>query len=78
MFWRVLFEIVQNHHLLRLPKSAYFYTVIYTSPQKGLAKTFQFFGNNLVQCMNKNSKWSKLFELLGFISTSSDMVCVEL
>ena len=25
--------------------------------------------------MNKNSKWSKLFELLGFISTSSDMVC---
>ena len=25
--------------------------------------------------MNKNSKWSKLFGLLGIISASSDMVC---
>ena len=26
--------------------------------------------------MNKNSKWPKLFVLLGIISASSDMVCV--
>ena len=30
--------------------------------QEGLTKTVQFFGNNLVQCMKKNSEWSKLFE----------------
>ena len=46
--------------------------------QKGLAKTFQFFGNNLVQSLNKNSEWSELFGLLGIISASSDMVWVEL
>ena len=26
--------------------------------QKGPSKTFQFFGNNLVQCLNKNSEWT--------------------
>ena len=74
MFWQVLFEIMQNHHLQRLPKSAYFYRVIQTGPHKGLTKTFQFFGNNLVKCINKNSKWSKIFGILGIISASSDMV----
>ena len=30
--------------------------------QEGLTKKVQFFGNYLVQCMKKNSEWSKLFE----------------
>ena len=29
--------------------------------QEGLAKTVQFFGNNLVQYLKKKSEWSKLF-----------------
>ena len=50
------------------------YSIVYLS-QKVLAKTFQFFRNNLVQCLHKNSKWSKLFDILWIISTSSHMVC---
>ena len=43
--------------------------------QEGLAKTVQFFGSNLVQCMKKNSEVSKLFVPFLIINVSSDMVC---
>ena len=42
--------------------------------QEGLTKTVQFFGNNLVQCMKKYSKWSKFFVPFLVINASSDMV----
>ena len=42
--------------------------------QEGLAKTVQFFGNNLVQCMKKHSEWSELFVPFLVINASSDMV----
>ena len=44
--------------------------------QEGLAKTVQFCGNNLIQCMKKYSEWSKLFVPFLVINASSDMVCV--
>ena len=44
--------------------------------QEGLAKTVQFFGSNLVQCMKKNSEVSKLFVPFLIINVSSDMVCL--
>ena len=45
--------------------------------QEGLAKTVQFFGNNLVQCMKKYPEWSKLFVPFLVINAiaSLDMVC---
>ena len=49
-------------------------TLIQTSPQKGLAKFAQFFGNYLVQCIKKNYEWSKLFELFSVVNATSDMV----
>ena len=45
--------------------------------QEGLAKTVQFFGNNLVQCMKKNSEVSKLFVPFLIINVSSDMVWIN-
>ena len=42
--------------------------------QEGLAKTVQFFGSNLVQCMKKNSEVSKLFVPFLIINVSSNMV----
>ena len=42
--------------------------------QKGLTKKIQYFRNNLVQFMKKNSEWSKLIELFSVVNVSSDMV----
>ena len=39
--WRVLFEIMQNHHLLCLPKSAYFYIVIKSNIDQPSKRTRQ-------------------------------------
>ena len=46
--------------------------------QEGLTKTVQFFGNNLVQCMKKYSKLSKLFVPFLVVNASSDMVCLQI
>ena len=41
LFWWVLLEIMQNHHLLRLPKSAYFYIVIKSDIDQPSKRTHQ-------------------------------------
>ena len=63
MFWQVLFEGQSISLYRNRPIWADAAGGDFALSQKGPFKTFQFFGNNLVQCMNKNSEWSKLFEL---------------
>ena len=58
MFWQVLYHY-RNRPIWAVGR---------------ICKLFQCSWNNLVQCLNKNSKWSKLFDILGIISAILDMV----
>ena len=75
MFWQVLFDGQSISLYRNRPIWADTAGGDFALSQKGLTKKIQYFRNNLVQFMKKNSEWSKLIELFSVVNVSSDMVC---